>query len=251
MEDQLEKIIQETEAILSKTPAEHNKKLDNFTPYDEALLVEFLAHERNDKEYLDKYQSWEIITGTQKKYTHPRAYKQEEKEDFKDTEKQLKKYLNPKVASIFGVEEEKFEALKKMPAVFNKMLDLETKIWESCVAYAKQIASENGISALEVMQNQDARDMIFRKMFENKQDFKEYNNPLNQAMFMCSEEAYNLIDELAPRIDALKKIPIIGKAIQKKINQVLSKLPPKETALEFIKDDTEYNIKRAEQIYNH
>ena len=127
---------------------------------------------------------------------------------------------------------------------------METKVYESVVAYAKQISSEKNIKPVDVVKSQEGRDEIYRRTFGTKEQFEWYNNTKTECNIIALGAMYEMMDAMAPEIEEAKRVPIVGWLFKRKMDKVLKQLPPKMITKSFVKDDINYNRNHTERIYS-
>lgn len=253
MANDLVKIVKDTESSLAAQPSKYSTQLELFVSEDEKILAEFLRQERDEKPYYPKYKDWEIFVGEPEKYSRPKKYMEEQRKKLPESEKQMRNGLTDNLLEM-GVNSETVAIFGDFPTMAYKMLDMKKRLYESVVAYAKQISNEKGIKPIDVVRSSEGRDKIHQRTFQTKDQFEWYNNTFTQMGITALDAIYNVIGSLEPMIKEVEKIPVVSQLVKRKINKALKTLkqiPPKAVAESFLRDEMAYDAMRAERIYDN
>ena len=252
MVNDLVKIVRDTEFSLTSQPSKYATQLELFVGRDEKVLAKFLIQERDEKSHYGRYEDWEMLVGKSENYLRPKKYMEEQRQKFLEVKKQVKDMLADGELLEMGVSSDTVAVFGDFPAMAYRMLDMETKLYESVVAYAKQIGDERGIKPLNVVKTPEGRDEVYRRIFRTREQFEWYNNTSAQIGITVLGAIYNMMESLEPKIREVENIPIIGWFAKRKINKARKQLqlPPKEVAKSFLTDEIAYDARRAERIYS-
>lgn len=213
----LEIMADEERQSMNEAPSQYYKPLQEFTKYDEKILFCFLNRERGEKTHIHKYQSWNVITGKGiKKYSRPKKY-------YSKAKKKIDNLKNPEQSNLgrllttIGMDPYSIALIKRSKEISTKMYELEIKMNETIVAYAKQIAEERKIKPHKAVKEQEFRDEIYRRIFSSETQFEKYFNILNSVGSMMSYVSRETLENFQAHINKKTKIPWIFKSIFKYI----------------------------------
>jgi hypothetical protein len=246
----LVRIIRDTELSLETRPKKYSTQLELFTGRDEKVLAEFLRQERDEKPYYLRYKEWHMLVGQPEKYSSPKKFLEKQRQQMPKAEKELRDALSDNAFSKLGLSPETISVFGDLPTMLYRMYDMQTKLYESIVAYAKQIGEEEGIKPVDIVKCSEGRDEIYRRTFKTRDQFEWYNNTASHMGITVLGAIYDMMETFLPHIKRTENIPIVGWYVKQKLNKTLKKFPPKAIAELYIKDEIAYDAKKAERIYN-
>ncbi len=249
MEDDLETIANKTERALATRPSQYDTQLKLFGSFDERVLGEFLRLEDEEKPHYLKYKGWDSFFGNQERYSNPVKYMEEEREIIPEMEKHLEDTNNLGL-SEFGVSQGTVAVLALTPNIARRRLDMKTKLYESIVAYAKQIALEEGIEPIGVVQNSELRDEIYRRIFPIREMFEWYHNTKSQLAIIVMGAVYNTLEQFIPLLKEAENNPNLSPGDKEVLNK-FKNTPPKAVFESFTRDNTASDYMRAGRIYSN
>ena len=249
MANDLVRIVRDTESSLATQPSQYATQLELFVGGDEKVLAEFLRQERDEKPHYRRHKNWEMLVGKPEIYSRPKRYMEEQRQKFPEMEKQIRDMLADGKLLESGVSSDTVAVFGDLPTMAYRMLDMQTRLYESVVAYAKQIGDEREVKPIDVVRSSEGRDEVYRRTFQTRDQFEWYNNTSAQMRITLLGAVYNMLDSLAPTIKEVENIPIVGWLAKRKRNKALKQLPPKAVAESFLRDEMAYDARMAERIY--
>lgn len=249
MASDLVRIVKDTESSLANKPLKYSTQLELFIGSDEKILAEFFRRERDDKPHYLRHKEWEVLVGKPEKYQNPKKYMKKQRQNFPETEKKIREALAAGTLLEMGVSYDTITLFGDLPAMAYRMLDMETRLYESVVAYAKQISDEKGIKPADAVKSPECRDEIYRRIFSTREQFEWYNNTCAKMGITALGMVYSLLKSLEPKIKEAENTPIVGWFVKRKMDKALKQLPPKAVVESFLREEIAYDAQMAQRIY--
>ncbi|MFC1682045.1 hypothetical protein ACFL0X_00320 [Nanoarchaeota archaeon] len=256
MANDLVRIVQGTASSLATQPSQYSTQLELFVGRDEKVLSEFLRKERDEKPHYRRHKDWEMLVGKPERYLRPKKYMEKQIQEFPELEKQLKDMLSEEKLLEMGVSSDTIAVFGDFPAMIYQMLDMQTKLYESVVAHAKQIGDERKVEPIDVVKSSEGRDEVYRRIFQTRDQFEWYHNISAQLGITVLGVVYNRNESFEKIIRDVESLESVDWLTKRKINKAKremkkaqKKLPPKAVAKSFLREEIAYDAKRAERIY--
>lgn len=251
MANDLMRIVAGTESSLASRPSQYFTQLELFINADEKILSEFLIREVNEKPHHLRNKDWSALVGKPEQYSRPKIYLEEQRKKFPESERLLRSVIANGKFLEMGVSPETIAIFGDLPTMGYKMFDMETRLYESIVAYAKQIAEERGIKPIEVTRSSEGRDEIYLRTFKTREQFEWYHNTAAQMAITVLGAVYSTLESIEPKVKEMESIPLIGWILKRKLDKAFKPFPPKAIAESFLRDEINYNARLAERIYGN
>ena len=242
-------VVRETEASLESRADQYYTQLELFSNRDEKVLSEFLKHERDDRPHYHRNKSWKLLVGKPKRYSRPKKYMKNQREQLPKVQKQIQDLLFDGKLFEMGVDHQTLSTFGGLPNMAYKMLNMETKLYESIVTYAKQLGQEKAIDPLKLVKNLENREEIYRRTFKTREQFEWYHRTTAEMGITTFATIYRIMEGLEPKIKQIETIPLFGWMGKKYIESKFRPIPPKVVAESFLKDEISYQKARALKIY--
>lgn len=251
MANDLVRILKETEKSLSDQPKQYLTHLEMFMGQDERILAEFLTGEKNEKSHYRRHEKWSALIGQPQKYSHPKKYMKKLRDEFPKVEAQMREVaLNDKLIDM-GVSQEVMSVWGDVPNMLYRFMDMQTMMYESIVAYAKQIGDEQGKKPVDIVSKPENRDEIYRRIFKTREQFEWYNNTAAQLTVTVLGAYYKMMEVFRPKLKEIERIPFLGWLLTRKIHKSMDRIPPKPISESFLRDEIAYDRRQAERIYGN
>ena len=247
MVHELVRLVEEAERLLNRSPPKNYIQLDKMGHSDEELLTEFLRQERDGKPHYQRYKDWYILIGEPLMYDNPKKYARKKKRDaskkakFGDNESLSKRLLRLRQSQVTI---DDFIALR---SVYTRFLDLEIKLLEYQVAYAKELATREETSPINIARNQGMRDEIYRKIFPKGRQFQSFYFGAIKFSIISMEAMYSVYYAATRERERAERVPILGWFIRR----FTRKIPPRATFQNFARDETDYCRIITNRIYGN
>lgn len=253
MANDLTEIVSDTESSLAAQPPQYSNQLESFSGRDERILANFLREERDSSPHYTEYKDYALLVGIPKKFTRPKKFMVKKKQAIPKLERKLQDILvmDTDIISEIGITPKTIDVIRNLPDMFGKMVSMETRLYESVVAYAKQIGKEKSISPIDVVRSSDNREEIYRRAFKTRSQFELYNTTSVQTDIALLGITYNMLESVGKYIGEIENIPVIGKLFKIAKNRLLKHLPSTTIADSFFRKEIDYNLKKAEKIYGN
>jgi hypothetical protein len=244
MENELERIVA---AALAAQPVEYSIPLELFERGDEKVLAEFLRQEEGEKSHHRRFKKWVGLVGRPEKYSRPKKYQEKQTKNFPAVEKKLKARIE--IYQELGVGADIVAVVEALVPKIRRMHDMETRVCESVVAYAKQIGDELSVKPIDIVQRSDGRDEVYRRTFRTRDQFEWYNNTSTQIANTTLGTRHKIIERLEPKRRAGAYGLLDGWLVKSEVDRARKNLPSKAVLESFIRAEVVCDALRAERIY--
>lgn len=246
MEDGLERLMEETQIALSTRPVEYYKPLEDFDSIDIGILGEFLRLENEGRQHLSKYEQWEELSVSPMMYSDPAKYIQDQRKLVQEDTQKVIGLGNIDLTKL-GISRGTTAMMAKMPDIGERLIEMESDIYESVVAYAKQIASEEGIDPIDTIANPELRIEIYKRIYQKRELFEWYHETKSFMEALVFIGTSQMIEKMLP--DLIQYEDQHGPTQNKDLINQLKNLPPRNIIEEYIQDEFQSNSMKAQMVY--
>jgi hypothetical protein len=238
--------LKEVEGIIRNSDyyLEDRTRVESFSKQDNEIFEKWLKKDVEDRPYMSRYMDYPLI-GVNKKFR-----KNSQKyiiKDLKKRDEELKKSsARLKNRSLFdGVKNETVKELKLGPDLEYLHNEVSYLYYETVVFKVKKLAKKDNVKPLYFVTNKDGRNRILKEIFDTKDKYDKFNNVFTDSktenLILCNEYLSTSVN-----IESNHSIPLLGRYFKYKI----SKYPSNSVINNFIREEKEYNKRRADDIYD-